>query len=77
MLLSLPIRQIRQMATLKANGGAIRWYVHPGNGSRLVVCANARVLINPGGGNGWKRSRIKKSEILAHGFILDERKNQA
>ena len=57
------------MTTLKANGGAVRFYLHPANGSRLAVCANARVLINPGGKNGWKRSRIRKDEILTRGFI--------
>jgi hypothetical protein len=58
------------MATLKANGGAVRMYRHPGNGTRIAVCANAVVLINPGGGNGWKRSRIKKGEIEGRGFEL-------
>jgi hypothetical protein len=61
------------MATLKANGGAVRMYVHPANGSRLAVCANGRVLINPGGKDGWKRSRIPKEEIEQRGFVLQRR----
>jgi hypothetical protein len=59
------------MATLKANGGAVRFYVHPANGSRIAICENGRVLINPGGKNGWKRSRLRKSELGEHGFIED------
>jgi hypothetical protein len=52
------------MATLKANGGAVRFYEHPANGSRIAVCANGRVLINPGG----KSSCIRKDEIEARGL---------
>jgi hypothetical protein len=39
-----------------------------GDGSRIAVCANGRVLINPGGKSSWKRSRIRKDEIEARGF---------
>lgn len=63
------------MATLKANGGAVRFYRHP-NGSRIAVCANGRVLVNPGGNNGWKRSRTPKDEIERRGFIPATGKSQ-
>jgi hypothetical protein len=53
------------MATLKANGGAVRFYRYPANGTRLAVCANGRVLINPGGANGWKRSRLAAADIAS------------
>jgi hypothetical protein len=64
----MPQREEIAMATLKANGGAVRFYEHPANGSRIAVCANGRVLINPGGKSSWKRSRIQKDEIEARGF---------
>ena len=64
------------MATLKSNGGAVRFYEHPANGSRIAVCANGRVLINPGGKSTWKRSRIRKDEIEARGFRPTTAKEQ-
>jgi hypothetical protein len=57
------------MATLKANGGAVRMYRHPVNGTRLAVCENGRVPVNPGGANGWKRSRLHKGEIADRGYV--------
>jgi hypothetical protein len=44
------------MATISANGGASQFWRHAGTGSRAVLCRNGKILINPGGNNGWKRT---------------------
>lgn len=41
------------MATIRANGGAERYWRHATTGTRLVLCRNGEFLINPGGASRW------------------------
>ena len=51
------------MATMKANGGAERFWRNSRNGSRVVLCRNGKLLINPGGQNGGKHSSLKLEDL--------------
>jgi hypothetical protein len=41
------------MATMKANGGAVKMFRHKSTGTRYALCANGKLLVNPGGHDGW------------------------
>jgi hypothetical protein len=61
------------MATMSANGGAERFWRNIRNGSRIVLCRNGQLLINPGGHDGWKRSTTEREALTeARGWVPDE-----
>jgi hypothetical protein len=61
------------MATISANGGAERCWRNVRNGSRMVLCRNGRLLINPGGHDGWKRSEVGLEALTkARGWAPDD-----
>jgi hypothetical protein len=45
------------MATICANGGAREVWRHSVNRSRAIICTNGRLLVNPGGSDGWHRAK--------------------
>jgi hypothetical protein len=51
------------MATMKANGGAIRLWRHRATGTRYALCANGKLLVNRGGNDGWKHSQLSLERI--------------
>jgi hypothetical protein len=51
------------MATITANGGAERFWRNSRNGSRVALCRNGRLLINPGGASRWKRTNIALADL--------------
>jgi len=51
------------MATMKANGGAIRMYRHKSMGTRYALCANGKLLVNPGGHDGWHVSARDVADV--------------
>jgi hypothetical protein len=61
------------MATMKANGGAERFWRDVRTGSRMVLCRNGRLLINPGGHDGWKRTTIAREALTERsGWVPDD-----
>jgi hypothetical protein len=61
------------MATMSANGGAERFWRNVRNGSRMALCRNGRLLINPGGHDGWKRSNMEREDLTEdRGWVPDD-----
>lgn len=49
--------------TISANGGAVRYWSHAHNGSRLVLCANGNRLLQAQRRGSWRVTALRIEDI--------------